>query len=99
MNAQIAYLVLARGTGGDNRTTKWSVNAVEKYTGISRSRAAAAITQLEGAKAIVRDPASKRDRPKYRIGPAHEIPGCEGFPPPALSPEQQRVFDNLGDDS
>ena len=97
MNPAIAYLVLARGTGGDNRTTKWSANAIEQRTGISRSRAAKAIADLERAKAVVRDPASKRDRPKYKIAPAHEIPGCEGFPPPPLSPERQRVLDRLGD--
>ncbi len=77
MNSAVAYLVLARGTGGDNRTTKWSVNAVERYTGVSRSRAAQAIADLERDKALVRDPASKRDRPKYKIAPAHEIPGCD----------------------
>ncbi len=97
MNPAVAYLVLARGTGRDNRTTKWSTNAIERYTGISRSRAAQAIADLKQDKAIVRDPASKRDRPKYKIAPAHEIPGCEGYPPPALNPEQQRVFDQLGD--
>lgn len=98
MNPAAAYLVLARGTGRDNRTTKWSTNAIERYTGISRSRAAQAIAVLEQDKAIVRDPASKRDRPKYKIAPAHEIPGCEGYAPPALNPGQQRVFDQLGDD-
>jgi hypothetical protein len=97
MNPAVTYLVLARGTLGDNRTTKWSVNAVEPYTGISRSRAAQAIAELERAKAVVRDPASKRDRPKFRMAPAHEIPDCQGHPPPALNPEQQRVFDQLRD--
>src|SRR3954447_5303817 len=89
MNPATAYLVLARGTGGDNRTTKWPTNAIEQRTAISRSRAAGAIADLEQAKAIVRDPASRRDRPKYKIAPAHEIPGCKGFPPPALNPKQQ----------
>ena len=36
MNPAAAYLVQASGTGGDNRTTSWSTNAIEKYTGISR---------------------------------------------------------------
>ena len=43
MNPAIAYLVTARDTGGDNRTTKWSTNAIEGRTGISRSRARDAI--------------------------------------------------------
>ena len=98
MNPAIAYLVLARGTGGDNRTTKWSTNAIEQRTAISRSRAAGAIADLEQAKAVVRDPASKRDRPKYKVAPAHEIPGCEGFLPPALYPGEQEVFDQLEED-
>jgi hypothetical protein len=90
-------LVLGRGTGGDNRTTKWSTNAIEQRTGISRSRAEKAIADLEQIKAVVRDPASKRSHPKYKIAPAHEVPGCDGFPPAALNPAQQRVFDQLGD--
>jgi hypothetical protein len=64
MNSAVAYLVLARGTGGDNRTTKWSTNAIERYTGISRSRAAKAIADLEQDKAVVRDPAGTRWYPK-----------------------------------
>jgi hypothetical protein len=46
MNAAVAYLVLARGSGRDNRVTAWSTNAVEAYTGISRGRAARAISEL-----------------------------------------------------
>jgi hypothetical protein len=97
MNPAVAYLALARGTGGDNRTTKWSANAIEQRTGISRSRAAQAIAELERNKVVSRDPASKRDHPRYAIVAAHKIPGCEGYPPPALDPEQQRVHDQLGD--
>ena len=66
MNPAIAYLVTARGTGGDNRTTKWSTNAVETRTGISRSRAQEAIRALERTGALRRDPASKPSYPKYR---------------------------------
>ena len=39
MNLAVAYLVLARDTGPDNRTTTWSTNAVGTYTSISRHRA------------------------------------------------------------
>jgi hypothetical protein len=28
LNSAVAYLVMARGTGPDNRTTQWSVNAI-----------------------------------------------------------------------
>ncbi|MBW9053439.1 hypothetical protein [Rhizobium mesosinicum] len=43
MNSAVSYLILCRGTGGDNRTTSWSVTAIERSTGISRPRAQAAI--------------------------------------------------------
>ena len=33
-------------TGRDNRTTQWSVNAIEKYTGISRPNAKKAVKDL-----------------------------------------------------
>jgi hypothetical protein len=46
LNSAIAYLVMARGTGPDNRTTQWSVNAIEKYTGISRPNAKKAVQDL-----------------------------------------------------
>ncbi|HYZ61447.1 MAG TPA: hypothetical protein VE650_03260 [Acetobacteraceae bacterium] len=95
MNPAVAYLVLARGTGGDNRTTKWSVNAIERRTSISRSRAAKAIADLEQAKVVIRDPASRSDRPKYKITPAHEIPGCEGFPPAALDAGEREMMKRI----
>jgi hypothetical protein len=95
MNAGVAYLIIARGTGRDNRTSKWSVHAIERRTGISRSRGAAAITALEQAGHLVRDPTSRHDRPKFRIAPAHEVPGCEGYPPPALTAVQRKVLDRI----
>lgn len=54
MNAAVAYLVLACGTDRDNRITEWSVHAIEKYTGISRARAAAAVEKLISGKIIRR---------------------------------------------
>lgn len=94
LNAAVAYLVMARGTGGDNRTSRWSRHAIERCTGVSRSRAAQAIAEPERAGAVARDPNSKRDHPKYKLVPAHEIPGCEGHRPP-LTPEQQRVLGQI----
>ncbi len=34
LNPAVAYLVLARGTSADNRSTTWSAQAIEKYTGV-----------------------------------------------------------------
>lgn len=43
MNSAVSYLVLCRGTGGDNRTTSWSVLSIERHTSIARKRAKEAI--------------------------------------------------------
>jgi hypothetical protein len=46
LNAAVAYLVMARGTGPDNRTTQWSVHSIEQRTGISRPNADKAVKAL-----------------------------------------------------
>jgi hypothetical protein len=71
MNEAVAYLVQARGTGRDNRTTAWSIQAVETYTEISRRRAAAAIQNLQtkGFTRLVRG----GSKPKYELIP-HTAP-------------------------
>ena len=46
MNSAAAYLVLACGTGRDNRTTRWSAKALHEYSGITWERAKAAIDDL-----------------------------------------------------
>src|SRR3954451_15934346 len=74
MNAAVAYLVLARGTARDNRSTAWSVQAVEKYTSISRGRAQQALELL--AKNGMIEVLREGTRPKYRLRSAHEVPGC-----------------------
>jgi hypothetical protein len=67
LNAMTTYLVLACGTASDNRTSTWSVKAVEKYTGISRDRAKVALNALKDAGLI----ASLRGgaRPRYDVLP------------------------------
>ncbi|MFM2273727.1 MAG: hypothetical protein RL702_2792 [Pseudomonadota bacterium] len=73
LNASIAYLVLACGTGRDNRTTAWSVNSIEKYTGIGRTMAKQAIDALEKIGAVTRVEGAK---PLYRIEPpSNEVTG------------------------
>jgi hypothetical protein len=46
LNSAMAHLIMARGTGRDNRTTQWSVHAIEQRTGISRPNAAKAVKDL-----------------------------------------------------
>lgn len=65
LNTAIAYLILARGSGGDNATTSWSINAIETRTRISRSRAKNAIDNLLKAGLIEQVKGGKR--PQYKI--------------------------------
>ena len=93
MNATAAYLVLARGTGADNRTTAWSTNAIETYTSISRGRSRKALDVLQEKQIVecLRD----GTRPKYHLSAAHQIPGCGGHLPPALDELEQTLFERL----
>lgn len=68
MNPAVAFLVLARGTGADNRTTRWSGNAVEKYAGISWRRADSAIAEVERVKLLENlSPTGKRPTRKFAM--------------------------------
>jgi hypothetical protein len=93
MNTAAVYLVLARGTARDNCTTAWSVQATEKYTSISRGRAQQALELL--AKNSLIEVLREGTRPKYRLRPAHEVPGSEGYPPPALDALEEKLFEQL----
>lgn len=68
MNAAVAYLVLCRGTGGDNSTTSWSVHAIEAYTSISRSRAKKAVEALVSHGLIKQVKSGTRPQYKLRTG-------------------------------
>ena len=71
INPGIALLVLAAGSGYDHITTSWSVNAIEKYTSMSRGRAGKAIEHLI-SKRLVQQTA-KGSSPSYRIRPWTEV--------------------------
>lgn len=75
MNAAVAYLVLACGTGRDNQRTRWSVNAIERYTGISRGRAYKAIQTLAEhcLLSIDKNDRTKQSPPTYRLRHAADI--------------------------
>jgi len=34
-------------------------------------------------------------RLRYSIMSAHEVPGCEGYPPPKLDADEQKLFDEI----
>ena len=54
---------------GDNRTSSWSVNAIEKYTGISRPRAIRAVGALIEANLLTRMKGGKY--PQYQLAPEY----------------------------
>lgn len=94
LNPAVAYLVMARGSGPDQRTTSWSVHSVEKYTGISRPRAVKAVRQLKEAGLI--QVLRGGGRPRYYLQPPHEIRGCEGAPPQiALKQDELAVYNRV----
>jgi hypothetical protein len=86
VNSAVAYLVLARGSGKSNRETAWSIQAIEKYTGIARSRVHDAVRNLLDD-AIVRQ-LRTGTRPKYDLVPWHLGPGSDARHPLGAMPEQ-----------
>jgi len=90
INEPVAYLVQARGTVRDNRTTAWSVESIEQYTGISRHRAAAAVKNLQ-AKEFTRL-LRGGTKPKYEL-----IPYADPMKTlrRELSPLEQYVVDRI----
>jgi hypothetical protein len=89
LNEAVAYLVLACGTGRDNRTSTWSVQAIEGRTGISRSRAATAIKNLQDQEFIRKTRGGTR--PRYELAAFGELP--EGDPRPALTADEAAIVD------
>jgi hypothetical protein len=49
VNAAAAYLILTRGSGGDNRTTAWSAEAIQTRTGMTWRSARREIDKLIAA--------------------------------------------------
>jgi len=91
MNEPVAYLVQARGTGRDNRTTTWSVDSIERYTGISRHRAAAAVKRIQdaGLTRLLRG----GTKPKYELVSFSELPGAD--PRATLSCHEEMAVDRV----
>lgn len=73
-DAAAAYLVLASGTGHDQRTTWWSATAVETRAGMSWYAAKEAIDLLK-SKGVLHEVARKGPRPGYKLSAPDEIPG------------------------
>ncbi|AWU98093.1 hypothetical protein DM194_27800 (plasmid) [Azospirillum ramasamyi] len=90
MNVGYAYLVLGAFTQADNRSTKASINALRTYVKMSPDRAKMALKAMQEAGLVAR----VNDK-MSRLVPAHEVPGCEGAPPPPLTQVERMLFDRL----
>jgi hypothetical protein len=91
-----AYLVLARGSARDNRTSAWSINAIETYTGIGRKTAGAAIAVLKAERLI--DQVADGTRPRYALRSAREVPGTAAYPRQAIFTGEQSAYDRIRQD-
>lgn len=90
MNEAVAYLVLAQGTGGDNRGTSWSVGSLREYAGISFERGKAAIQNLFALGLIRHAETSTRTKPRYELLTHTEIRDGLGLDRPKLEVQWQR---------
>jgi hypothetical protein len=69
LNPAVAYLTIARGAGSRPKS-HWSVDSIERYTGISRPKAKIAVKTLIERGLLTLERAGTR--PLYGIVPAHE---------------------------
>jgi hypothetical protein len=67
MNEAVAYLVLAQGTAGNNRSTSWSTTSLKSYAGISWERGKAAIERLMQAGIIRHGEKHSTQKPRYEL--------------------------------
>lgn len=76
INEAVSYLTLACGTGRDNKTTKWSVQALHMYTGLAWNRGTDAINRLWKAGLIWFMPDYTPKLPHYKITSPEEALEC-----------------------
>lgn len=74
MKEAVSYLVLCCGTQKNNTISSWSINAIEKYTGISRGRASKAVNNLisEQVISIKKTSEKARAKPTYLVKEKHK---------------------------
>jgi hypothetical protein len=91
MNPAVAYLVLARFSGRDNSTTAASTNAIEKRTGVARSRAREAIGKLIEKQLVKQTQGGSK--PRYELVPYAPPAVGIAFRNTPLTPREQEAFD------
>ena len=67
INAAAAWLLLARGTGANQRTTAWSVDAIMRYLGVGYNRGKEAIDKLFAMKFIRHGEKHTQRKPRYDL--------------------------------
>jgi hypothetical protein len=97
MNEAVAYLVLACGTGHDNKSTSWSTNAVMKDAGIGWVRAKDAIGRLVACGFIQCAESHTDARPRYQLATLLELVAheCATNPPAKLDYLEQELLSDL----
>src|ERR1017187_5267839 len=67
INAAAAWLLLLQGTGGNHRTTAWSVDSIMRYLGMGYTRGKAAIDKLIALKFIRHGEKHTQRKPRYDL--------------------------------
>jgi hypothetical protein len=67
INEAAAFLVLACGTGADNRFTSWSTQALHKYAGVSWEHGKSAIETLLDGDFVRRAQGHTLNKPRYEL--------------------------------
>lgn len=83
LNAAVAYIFLACGTDEQGRTSSWSTQSIEKYTGIGRGQAKRAIQQLVEAHLVEQLFAGRGITSRYRFRDAFDVPSVTSGKKPA----------------
>ena len=73
INPAVAYLVLAQGTNGNNRSTSWSVTSLKTYAGLSWERRKPTIEQLIKSEFLRYAKEHTRARPRYEFSTSQEV--------------------------
>lgn len=87
MTEACAYLVLACGTGHDNRTTAWSTNAVMRYAGIGWTRAKPAIDRLVAGGVVRNAENHTASKPSYELATYRELVEYDALKNPPAAPD------------
>jgi hypothetical protein len=74
LNPAVAHLTIVRGAGSRPKSL-WSVDSIERYTGISRPKAKLAVKAIVDKGLLTLDRGGSK--PLYGIVAAHELPGMK----------------------